>query len=287
MTVVIATRDRRVALLRTLARLAEAREAAEVIVVDNASSDGTVEAVRAGMPRVRLIALADNQGAGARNVGVEAARTPVVAFCDDDSWWAPGALRCAAGHFARHPRLGVLAARILVGDQQRLDPTCRAMAAGPRADGAPGPSICGFLACGAVVRRDAYLAAGGFDRRFGIGGEEALLSLDLMAAGWALAYVDEVVAHHHPDGMARPGRSRRVVRNDLWTAWLRRPPAVAAGATVAALRRGELAGLADAARGLRWVVRERRRVPPAVEADMRLVTATGSVAAAAPPLVSN
>jgi hypothetical protein len=77
------------------------------------------------------------------------------------------------------------------------------------------------------------------------------------------------------------------VRNDLWTAWLRRPPAVAAGATVAALRRGELAGLADAARGLRWVVRERRRVPPAVEADMRLVTAAGSVAAAAAPLVSN
>jgi GT2 family glycosyltransferase len=280
-TVVMATRDRRASVLRTLDRLAGLPSPAPpVIVVDNASRDGTPQAVRAAHPEVRVLALGVNRGAAARNAGAEVATTPLVAFCDDDSWWAPGALPRAAGHFARHPRLGLLAARILVGEDERLDPTCVAMAAGPRPPGAPGPAVVGFVACGAVVRREALLAVGGFDARFGIGGEEALLAMDLAAAGWQLAYADDVVAHHHPAPNARHGRSRRMVRNDLWTSWLRRPPAVAAEVTLRALRDGDLAGVADAARGLPWIVRERRPLPPAVERHLRQVGAASARATA-------
>lgn len=273
-TVVIVTRNRCAQLLRTLERLRAAMPLEQVLVVDNASSDGTPAAVRAAAPGVGLIALKDNVGAGARNVGIEAAGTPLVAFCDDDSWWAPGAIERAAGHFAPHPRLGLLAARILVGDDERLDPTCEAMARGPVAHEAPGPIVHGFVACGAVARRDAVLEVGGFEGRFGIGGEEALLAMDLAAAGWTLVYADDVVAHHHPESGPRPGRSRRIVRNDLWTSWLRRPPAVAARATLAALRRRELAGVAAAARGLPWVLRERRPLPPPVERELQRAAAT-------------
>jgi GT2 family glycosyltransferase len=279
-SVVIVTRDRRASVLHTLDRLAALPAPAPVIVVDNASRDGTPEAVRGARPGVRVIALDENRGAAARTVGARAASTPLVAFCDDDSWWAPEALPRAAETFARHPRLGLLAARILVGDEQRLDPTCVQMAAGPREAGAAGPAVFGFVACGAIVRREAFLEVGGFDARFGIGGEEALLAMDLAAAGWELAYVDDVVAHHHPDGGGRPGRSRRTVRNDLWTSWLRRPLGVAARATLAAVRTGDLAGLADAARGLPWVVRERRRLPAGVEHDLRRVTAAAARAVA-------
>jgi GT2 family glycosyltransferase len=131
--------------------------------------------------------------------------------------------------------------------------------------------VLGFVACGVVLRRAAFLAVGGFEPRLGLGGEEALLALDLAAAGWALAYDDAVVAHHHPHGAPRAGRRRRVVRNDLWTAWLRRPPRAAAGATVAALRPSRALGLADAVRGLPWVLRERRPVPPEVERRLRAI----------------
>jgi N-acetylglucosaminyl-diphospho-decaprenol L-rhamnosyltransferase len=268
-TVVIATRNRRATVLATLGRVAARPARPPVIVVDDASADGTAEAVRAAHPWVRVLALDRGAGAAARNAGVEAADTELVAFSDDDSWWAPGALERAGERFARHPDLGLLAARILVGPDERLDPTCAAMRRGARHAGEPGPRVLGFVACGAVVRRTAFLGVGGFDRRLGVGGEEALLALDLAAAGWTLVYDDTVVAHHHPDRAPRVGRPRRVARNDLWTAWLRRSPRGAAEATVAALRPSRIAGLADAAAGLPWVLRERRPVPPAVERRLR------------------
>src|SRR4051794_32547822 len=90
--VVIATRDRRTLLLRTLAELAALPENPHVIVVDNGSSDDTAAAVEAAHPEVELIRLTENAGAAGRTIGAERSQAPYVAFADDDSWWAPGAL---------------------------------------------------------------------------------------------------------------------------------------------------------------------------------------------------
>ncbi len=139
-TVVVMTRDRREDLLATLPR----HEAA-VILVDNASTDGSVEAVRADLPEVTVLPMERNAGSYARTVGVEHAGTEFVAFADDDSWWAPGDLVRAAEIMRAHPRLAVLNARILVGPEERLDPTCAAMAESPLPDDdLPGPGLLGF-----------------------------------------------------------------------------------------------------------------------------------------------
>jgi GT2 family glycosyltransferase len=273
-TVVIATHGRRATLLPTLERLRALPDRPAVIVVDNGSADGTAAAVRRGAPETRVIALPGNLGVAARNVGMQAAATPLVAFCDDDSWWSAGALARAARHFAEHPRLGLLAGRILVGPEERLDPICERMARGPRLPGAPGPAVAGFLACAVVFRRRALLATGGFEERFGIGGEEALLTMDLLAAGWTASYADDVVAHHHPHPGPRRGRRRAIVRNDLWTAWLRRPLRVAVRSTLGALTPRRLGGLADALAGSGWVWRERRALPAPVERRLRMIVRT-------------
>jgi GT2 family glycosyltransferase len=272
-SIVIATRNRRRQLLHTLARLAALDGAPPVIVVDNASSDGTPAAVRAAHRDVTLITLDRNLGGGARTVGARHADTPYIAFSDDDSWWAPGALERAQCHLARTPRLGLLAARVLVGADERLDPTCVAMATSPLEDGddLPGPPVLGFVACGAVVRRDAFLDVGGFSDLLGIGGEEALLALDLAAAGWSLAYADDVVAHHHPTPGKRPGRDTLQARNELLVTWLRRPLRIAAAATARALRHGHRRAVAAAARELPRVLRERRVVPPEIDEAARLL----------------
>ena len=85
----------------------------EVLIADNASTDDTRTLLARDFPQVRVLALLSNRGAVARTHGVRALHTPYVAFCDDDSWWAPGALAAAARHFDEHPRLGLLAARTL------------------------------------------------------------------------------------------------------------------------------------------------------------------------------
>ncbi|CAN5744702.1 glycosyltransferase [soil metagenome] len=275
---VLVTHNRRTSVLDVLERLMALPERPPVVVVDNASTDGTAAAVGRRWPRVRVVALAVNAGSAARNVGARLASTPYVAFNDDDSWWAPGALERAAATFETHPCVALVAARLLVGESNRPDSTCAAMARSPLPDGSglPGRPVLGFVACGAIVRRDPFLAAGGFRRCFGIGGEEELLALDLAAAGWALRYIDDIVAHHHPSS-ARDSEGRKAIeiRNRLWTAWLRRPASVCLAETLrvatAGHRHSRRRALAGALAGLPWCLRNRRVVPPALERQVRLL----------------
>jgi GT2 family glycosyltransferase len=278
-TVAVITRDRRDGLLRTLDRLAALPERPPVVIVDNGSTDGTVTAARAHPVRARVVAAGRNTGALGRNLAVRHAATPYVAFSDDDSWWAPGALDHAADLFDAHPRLGLLAARTLVGPLATEDPLNSVLATSPLppADDLPGRPVLGFLACAAVVRRQAFLDAGGFHRVLFFGGEESLLAYDLAARGWGVVHVPTVTAVHHPDPGERPGRSAVQRRNALLTDWLRRPPSIAlrhTGRLVADAARGEgearraLGGtLARLPRALRY----RRPLPGPVEQAARLL----------------
>jgi GT2 family glycosyltransferase len=279
----VLTHNRFDELSRTLARLRALPERPPIVVVDNASNDGTAARLRRHVPRVEVVALSDNRGAAGRNAGVALLPRPYVAFCDDDTWWAPGALARAAALLDAHPRLALITGKCLVGPEQRDDLTCTSMAASPLpvAPGLPGKPVLGFLAAATVVRRAAFLAAGGFEPRFFLGAEERLLAIDLAAAGWALAYVDEVVVHHHPSPRRDVvGRRRLVLRNELWCAWLRRPARTALGETaraaVAVAREPRLApAFIQALGGARWVLERRRVVPFDVEQALRQLGASG------------
>jgi N-acetylglucosaminyl-diphospho-decaprenol L-rhamnosyltransferase len=242
------------------------------VVVDDASGDGTAAAVRERFPQARIIEFSEARGqTAARNAGVGQTRAPHVAFCDDDSWFAPGALSRAATALKRRPRLGAIAACVIVEPDGRLDPTCVKMAASPlgAVPGLGAPRVLGFVACGAVVRRSAFIDAGGFAERYGGGSEEQLLAIDLASRGWDAAYMRDVVAHHEPARHGRKGRRHMIVRNDLWTAWLRRPLPAALRITAQQLASAgpftAARALAGAVAGLPWVLPARRTVPPALE----------------------
>jgi len=270
-TVVVMTRDRWADLRTSLPR-----HEAPVVLVDNGSSDGTPDLVRRHFPHIEVVELGRNLGSAARNIGVERARTPYVAFADDDSWWAPGTLTEAAKVLDAHPRLALLAAQVLVGEGERIDTICDLMADSPLGTSSdlPGPSVLGFLACAAVVRREPYLAAGGFDDVIFFMGEEERLALDLASAGWGLAYVDRVVAHHHPSrSRDSVERQARAARNRLLTAVLRRPWPVVVRTVTEDLRSGPAGrkALRQVVPQLPRAVRRRRVVPPHVEAARRLL----------------
>jgi GT2 family glycosyltransferase len=286
-TVVIATRNRCAELLRTLGTLATLRPRPPIVVVDNGSTDNTAAAVHAAGSQyggVRLVCLPTNEGAVARNAGVALAHTPYVAFADDDSWWADDAFPRAQRILDIHPRVGLLAARTLVGPDEHEDPLSERMSASPlgRDPDLPGPSVLGFLACSAIVRRAAFLEAGGFSRLLHFGGEEELLAWDLAAIGWQLCYVDSVRAHHHPSLIRddRLWRDIRMLRNRMLTTWMRRPATVGVRSGVGLLRRTLCyppAGLAAASALARLpvAIAQRRRLPDEVEWRIRVLdTAT-------------
>lgn len=279
LTVVVITHNRCAELDRTLSSLERLPEQPPVIVVDNGSSDGTVRMVSARHPGVTLIAAGTNLGAVGRNLGVQRATTSYVAFCDDDTWYDPGALALAADLLDEHPGLAVITGSIRVEPGGTLDAICEEMAQSPleRPPRLPGHPLLSFLAGVSVVRRSAFLQAGGFSEQLWLGGEEELLASDLVRAGWHLAYVPEVVAHHHASTIRDPHlRRRHGIRNTLWFTWLRRPLASAlrrTGRLLVRLPRDRVTvqGLLDAVRGAPWVARHRQVVPPEIERGYRLL----------------
>jgi GT2 family glycosyltransferase len=226
---------------------------------------------------VHVVRLPRNLGATARNLGVALARTPYVAFSDDDSWWAADALCRAESLLDAHPRAGLLAAKTLVGPGNRPDAITELMAGSPlgRHVDLPGPSVLGFLACSAIVRTRAFLEAGGFNPLLHFGAEETLLSYDLAARGWALCYVEDVEAHHHPSP-SRPEWSRRRCterRNNALITWMRRPLAECFRAVVPLLR--EPGALAGALWRLPGALTQRHRLPSDVESQVRTLEIAG------------
>jgi hypothetical protein len=147
----------------------------------------------------------------------------------------------------------------------------------PREADLPGRPVLGFLACACVVRRDAYLGAGGYHPLLFFGGEETLLAYDLAAGGWGVTYEPSLTARHHPEPGDRDGRSHLLRRNEVLTLWLRRPLPVALRAT-ARLAAEAAAGEVGARRALREVavrlpaaLARRRPLPPHVEAATGLL----------------
>src|SRR5947209_2997632 len=271
-TVVVASRNRRDDLLGSLPR-----HEAPVVLVDNASTDDTVAAVRDAHPEVTVLTLERNVGARARTVGVDRAGTEFVAFADDDSWWAPGHLARAVALLRAHPRCALVNARILVGPEERLDPVSTEMAESPVTSpvALPGPAVLGFVACAAIVRTEAFAEVGGFDPVVRFPGEEERVALDLAAAGWGMAYVGDLVVHHHPSPKRHSPDERRAAiwRSRLLTAVMRLPLREVARLSARALGDGR-AGRAGLVHGLRDVpgaIRHRRVIPAWLQEQRRLL----------------
>jgi hypothetical protein len=89
----------------------------EIVVVDNASSDGSVEAVRAGWPTVRVFAQAANAGfAAANNVGIRASASELVLLLNNDTIVPPGAIDALVARVRARPEAAVAGPRLVNGD---------------------------------------------------------------------------------------------------------------------------------------------------------------------------
>lgn len=233
-TVVIVSYEAREELCRCLAALAtQVTLPHEVIVVDNASSDGSAQAVRAVFPSVRLIEVGDNVGFGrACNLGIAAARGPYVLLLNPDTEPEPGALEVLYACLEDHPDFAAVGPRIVQADgtpelsfgsdlsllsewrQRRLvrglrrrDPAALAEVAA-RAARRQQPDWVS-AAC-LLARAEDLHAIGGFDEGFFLYEEDADLCRRLRAAGGTIVFTPAAsVLHHRGRSVAKsPARAR-------------------------------------------------------------------------------
>jgi GT2 family glycosyltransferase len=183
----------------------------ETIVVDNGSTDGSLELL-AEQPGVRVIALGRNTGfAFAANRGVEAAQSELVALVNTDVVLEPDWLERMAAALVADPAAASAACKMVdlddptllydTGDVLRRDGACEQRGRFERDDGrfdAPG-EVFGACAGAAVYRREVFLDAGGFDERFWTYLEDVDLALRLRLAGWGCRY-EPAVARHAGEG---------------------------------------------------------------------------------------
>ncbi len=203
-SVVIPTHNRKETLRRCLQGvLAQTYPAAEVIVVDDGSTDGTEALVRTAFPTVRYTRLPTPRGpARARNRGIALARGDIVAFTDDDCVPPPEWLAHLVEGFHAYPEAAavgglqkppddVLRTHLLARYEWFLTRQVYGLGEGPVV-GRPAPGGTNNLA----VRRSVLLEIGGFDERFPVAaGEDADLLRRIAARGYPTVILPISVTH--------------------------------------------------------------------------------------------
>jgi GT2 family glycosyltransferase len=137
------------------------------------------------------------------------------------------------------------------------------------------------MAGACVIRTRAFYEVGGYWPPFFIGGEEALMALDLVERGWRIIYANDVITRHFPSLLRDSrGRERLLIRNAIWVAWMRRPFRAAWRETSVQWRAAREQGIAwptmlQMVLGLPRALRRRKVISPAVESMRVLLDMTG------------
>jgi hypothetical protein len=270
----------------------------ELIVVDNASTDGTAD-VLAGYSAARVLRMGRNLGfAGGAEVGLRAACGEFVAFLNDDAVAEPDWLAALLRAIRADERVAAVTSLMLLEGSRppvvnnagvvllrTLAGADRAAGADPREVQAPA-EVFGFSGGAALLRRSAACAVGGFPSPFFLYYEDTDLSWRLRLSGWSIRYEPTAVVHHRHAASSDPS-SRLFAfhneRNRLLMAARCAPACPAAlawfrfGLTTASLalshvRQGHaeapqnlrvalrLHVVASALRLLPWALRSRRRI---------------------------
>lgn len=216
--VVVVSYNQRERLLACLAAAAAAKPAVRLIVIDNASVDGSAEAAAAAHPDADVIALPENVGfAAAVNRGAAIGEAPYILLLNNDARLGPRALE-KMRRALDNERVAAVGPRLLGPDGQielsldrTLSPWNEArfrvlgalygsghgpIAARVRRRYASSRDVASLSGACILLKREAFDEADGFDQRFFLYAEDVDLCLRLRQSGWRLRYVADAVVEH-------------------------------------------------------------------------------------------
>ncbi len=199
---------------------AQTRPFTEIVVVDNASADGTAEMVAREFPDVRLIVMPHDRFGACEtfNIGFAAARSELIAILDDDIVMQPEWLEKATARLEREP------ATTAILSTQVVEPgTPQSYLDAPAFHRERYMST--FRGCASLARGSALREAGGYDERLFIYGNERDLTCRLLNLGYrVLQYPGTGVFHKTPFGIKMGKRSLYYHARNAWLTMLKYAP---------------------------------------------------------------
>jgi GT2 family glycosyltransferase len=208
----------------------------EIIVVDNASTDGSAEMVISEFPNVQLIRLNKNVGIAGWNKGFIAARGDYILALDHDSFPAKNAITLGIDKFRKTRNLGVIAFKIVNFHDESVHQSAeydKRMA--KYGEGNNGVLVKRFVGGGALISREVIDKVGCYSEELFLYGFEADYAMRVIKADYKVRYFPEIVAFHK----VLPASQKKLAgifyygtRNNIWTFWQYSPIMVAIAKTL-------------------------------------------------------
>jgi len=172
----------------------------EIFIVDNASSDNSVELIAAHFPAVKLLANKDNKGFGAaNNQGLLVCNGRYIIFLNPDATVKPNTLQKAVSYMDANREIGLAGAKILNPDGT-LQESVSYKYPGEKFTSGETANLKGNIACvmGAfmIARKELIKEIGGFDEDFFLYGEDQDLCWRIRERGYSIGYIENAEVLH-------------------------------------------------------------------------------------------
>ena len=210
-SIVIITWNRREEIIATIKIVnGQAYRNFELIVVDNGSEDGTVESIKRLYPKVKLMALDNNIGVAARNVGVSAAQGEIIFFLDSDAGPGQATITNLVHKFRSDPKIGVINSKIVNASTNQLDNIAGwSYSEKDKDDQDKEFQSFSFSEGGAAIRKRVFDDVGLFWEPLFFGCEGFEFSLRVLDAGYDILYYPGSIVYHRVVQQSRISGAQR------------------------------------------------------------------------------
>ena len=207
----------------------------EIIVVDNASTDGTATMIESVFPEVRLLHMPENSGVAAYNAGFKTAQGEYIVILDDDSFPHQDSLKRMVKKFENDPSLGVVAFDVR-NFYNYDDVKNETIETGENLEtvAAAKDYLLAFNGAGAGVRREALEQAGFYPEEFFLYWNEQDTAFRILDKGYDIQFFSDVVAYHKFSPLNRSSRRAPFyyTRNAFWLIWKNYPSGMSLNLTL-------------------------------------------------------